>query len=110
MTCPEPLWFVRSPASVQDFTINWANDLDIGDTITGSTWAAVEDPGLTIVSSSLSDTTTTVTLSGGDAGEGVIEGFYPYSASNSYYHMVNTITTAAGSTDERTLTLLTKDL
>lgn len=111
MTYPtyEPLRFVRGPASTLDFTIDWSGDLDTGDTIAASSWAPVEDPGLTVVSSSFTDTTTTVTLSGGVAGSGLVTDFYPFSAECTYYHMVNTITTGAGCIDERSMVLVTKD-
>lgn len=106
----EPLRFVRSPDSVLDYTIDWSDWLGVGDVITESTWTAAEESGLTVVTSSISDTTTTVWLSGGVGGTGLVDGFYPFTAKASYYHMINTVTTAGGRTDERTLVLLTKEL
>lgn len=108
MTC-EPLRFVRSPDSVLDFTVDWSGSLAAGDTITESTWTPVEDDGLTVVQDSLDDTSTTVWLSGGVAGAGLIGGFYPFGADCTYYHMINSIVTAAGRTDERTVVFLTRE-
>lgn len=112
MTYPiyEPLRFVRSPESTEAFIIDWSGSLSTGDTISASSWASVENPGLTVVSSSFTDTTTTVKLSGGVAGTGLVKDVYTFGAECTYYHMVNTITTADGFTYERTMVLPTKEL
>lgn len=91
-----PLRFVRSPESVLDFTINWAPWLPAEDTIDTSNWTVGTPSGVTITSTSQSANTTTVWISGGTAGV--------------TYHVVNTITTTGGRTDERTLSLYTKTL
>lgn len=111
MTSCEPLRFERSPESVFDYTIDWSDWITPGDTITGSSWAAVEDDGLTVVQDDFSDTSATVRLSGGVAGTQIVANEpYSFNAVASYYHVVNTIVTAAGCTEERTLVLLTKEL
>jgi hypothetical protein len=84
--------FVKDPAAVLDYGIDWADWLD-GDTIASSAWTV--DAGLTEDSDSRTATTTTVWLSGGTAG---VE-----------YKAVNQIVTAAGRTDERTLTIMVRE-
>ena len=82
--------FVKDPQAILDYSLDWGPWLD-GDTIATSNWV-VESP-LVIESASevFTATTTTLFISGGDAGQS--------------YSITNTITTAAGRTDERTLDL-----
>jgi hypothetical protein len=59
--------FIRKdPESVLDYTIDWSDFLNAGDTISSNTYTV--DTGLTASSSTNTTTTTTVTLSGGTAG------------------------------------------
>lgn len=85
--------FDKDPAAVLDYGIDWDDEDDpwlaSGETITASAWTVAT--GITKDSDSFSDTVTTVWLSGGTAGE--------------EYDIKNTITTSAGRTDERTLTV-----
>lgn len=80
--------FVKDPEAILDYGFDW-NLWLAGDTIDTSAW--VVDSGLTIVpGSDVHDTTTTtVFLSGG--------------VERQKYKLTNTITTAAGRTDERTI-------
>lgn len=82
--------FVKDPQAILDYSIDWGPWLD-GDTLNTSNWV-VESP-LSIVSGSeaFDDTTTRLFISGGTVGQN--------------YIAVNTITTAGGRTDERTLEL-----
>jgi hypothetical protein len=72
--------------AVLDYGFNWAPWLD-SDTIATSEWDVPE--GITEDSDDNTTTLTTVWLSGGTAGE--------------TYTLTNTITTAGGRTDERTV-------
>jgi hypothetical protein len=96
---PYPLRVVRTPESIQPFTINWVLDLAAGDAIATSTWTC--DPQLTITQTSLSANTTTVWVSGG---------VVPTGLQWINYHAVNTITTTLGVTDQRTLVIFCKQL
>lgn len=80
--------FVKDPQAVLDYGFDWSLWL-AGDTIDTSTWSV--DSGITIVpASEVHDTTTTtVFLQDGVQGQ--------------KYKLTNTITTAAGRTDERTI-------
>ena len=81
--------FIKDPQAVLDYQNDWSSWLDDSDTIATSAWAA--SVGITIDSESNTDTTATVWLSGGIAGE--------------FYRVTNTITTAGDRTDERTITI-----
>jgi len=80
--------FLKDPDSQLDYTISWLSWLN-GDTIATSSWAA--ESGITIEDESNTTTTATVWLSGGTLGE--------------VYLATNTIVTAGGRTDERSITL-----
>ena len=80
--------FLKDPQAVLDYQINWATWLS-ADTIATSTWTV--PTGLTKASSTNTTTTATVWLSGGTA--------------DTSYNIVNTIVTAGGRTEERTLTI-----
>jgi hypothetical protein len=111
MSCdPEPLRFVRSPQSNSDFTVDWSGALGGVDPIVSSTWTPLEEDGLTVTDSALTDSTTTVWVSGGTAGSEIVGGIYTFGQLATYYHLRNAITTAAGRTDERTITFVTKEL
>ena len=84
-----PQHFLKDPAAVLDYQIDWSDWLDT-DTIQTSTWAAAT--GLTVDSDALTATTTTVWLAGGTAGQS--------------YEITNHIVTVAGREDERTLLIM----
>jgi len=85
--------FTKDPASVLDYQINWSTWL-VADTIATSAWV-VAGSGLTIDSDTNDTTTATVWLSAGTAGK--------------EYAVTNTITTAAGRTVSRSLTINCQD-
>lgn len=62
-------YVIKDPASVLDYGENWAAWLD-GDVIVAATWDIGE--GLTKITETHDDTTATVWLSGGPAGETVM--------------------------------------
>jgi hypothetical protein len=83
--------FTKDPQAELPYSLNWASWLD-GDTISTSEWAASgSDDALIVESDSNSTTVSTVVLSGGTV--------------NRNYTVTNTITTAAGYTDERSITI-----
>lgn len=87
--------FTKDPDAILDYTIDWADWLAVaGDTITEVT--AVSGGGVTVDSTSFTATTTTVWLSGGAAGQ----------SSDVVVH----ITTAGGREDDRTITIVGKEL
>jgi hypothetical protein len=96
---PYPLRVVRTPESIQPFTINWVDILQTGDAIATSTWTC--DPALTITQTSQSASATTVWVSGGAVPTGL---------QWINLHAVNTITTNFGVTDQRTLVIFCKQL
>ena len=82
--------FVKDPNAILDYSLDWAPWLD-GDTLTSSTW--VVDSPLSVVSGSevFDNTTTSLFISGGVQGTS--------------YTITNSITTAGGRTDDRSLEL-----
>jgi len=79
---------IKDPSAKLDYQFDWASWLG-ADTIVTSTWAA--PAGISVESSTKTATTATVWLSGGVDGKD--------------YAAVNTIVTAAGRTDQRTITI-----
>lgn len=77
--------FTKDPAAHLDYQFDWAPWLDGTDTITAH--AATAEEGLDVESSSATDDTVTVWLSGGTTG--------------SSYRVTCQITTADGRVDER---------
>ncbi len=57
----------KDPNDVADYVVNWADALDEGDALSSVTW--VMPDGITKDSQSKTDTTATIWLSGGTAGE-----------------------------------------
>ena len=95
MTHPYPArtFAPKDPSAVLDYRIDWSAWLAGGDSIMTSSWAV--PPGITKDSESHTATTTTIMLSGGTVGQN--------------YDITNTITTAAGLTDCRTLRIPVAD-
>lgn len=83
----------KDPSAILDYGFEWADWLD-GDTISTSSWA-VSPAGLTASPNTKTPATTTVWLSGGTAG--------------STYQLTNTIVTAAGRSDQRTMLIAVQD-
>ena len=80
--------FTKDPNATLDYQINWSLWLGT-DTIVTSTW--VVPTGITRVSDSNGTTTTTIWLSGGTVSHD--------------YELTNRIVTAAGRTEDRTITI-----
>lgn len=87
--------FTKDPAAVLDYKFDWSSWLASGETI--STRTVTPATGITVDSSSITDTNTSVTvwLSGGTAG--------------TEYTVACKIVTSAARTDERTLTIQVED-
>ena len=79
---------IKDPDATLDYSFDWSEWLD-GDTISTSSWVACA--GIVIESDSADTTKATAWVSGGDAGGS--------------YTLTNTIITAAGRTDERSITI-----
>lgn len=81
--------YPKDPAAVVDFELDWSSWLAEGDSITQSDWDIAD--GLTEIEErrNHTDSTATVWLQGGVAGE--------------EYAVTNTITTAQGRVDQRTV-------
>lgn len=84
--------YTKDPDAILDYENDWEDWLD-GDTISSSSWAA--DTGLTVDSDSHTTTTATAWLSGGTIGVA--------------YDITNTIITASGRTDERTIRITVRE-
>jgi hypothetical protein len=80
--------FEKDPDAVLDYTVDWSTWLG-ADTISTSTWTV--PTGITEDSETEDTTTTTIWLSGGTVG--------------AQYELVNEIVTAAGRTENRTITI-----
>ena len=81
--------FLKDPDAVLDYSIDWSDWLG-DDTIASSSWAA--STGITVDSDTNTTTAAIVWLSGGTAGEN--------------YTATNSIVTAAGREDDRTITIV----
>ena len=83
--------YVKDPDAVLDWKWDWSDWLATSETITS--WTVTPDTGVTVDSSAITDTSTSVTawLSGGTAGN--------------KYRVACLITTSAGRTDERSITI-----
>ena len=77
---------IKTPSEVLDYGFDWSRELET-DTISSSVWNV--DSGLNVVSQGHDATTTSVFIGGGTAG--------------ATYAVTNTITTAGGRTESRTL-------
>jgi hypothetical protein len=84
---------VKDPDATLDFSLDWADWLEPGDTITASTWTSAPANGglgaLTIGLTPFTTDLTTVWLSGGEACEA--------------YVVTNHVTTSGGREDDRSL-------
>ena len=82
--------YLKDPAAVLDYGFDWSTDGWLGaDTIATSTWTV--PAGLTSEATSNTTTTATIWLSGGTVGQ--------------VYEVANKNVTAAGRTDERSMTI-----
>lgn len=79
--------YVKDPSATLDYAFDWSSWLASGDSIASATVTA--DTGLTVASTSVSSSSVTAWLSGGEAG--------------SLYRVVCQVTTEGGRTDERTM-------
>jgi hypothetical protein len=85
---------VKDPQAVRDYEIDWSTWL-AGDTIATSTWTVPAPLTAPHGIDTHTDTTTTVWVGGGTDGTVV--------------RITNTITTAGGRTDERSIALLVRN-
>lgn len=87
--------FAKDPSAVLDYSLDYNDTADSylegGETISASTWSVAPTGELVIDSDSNMTTTTTVTVSGGTAGN--------------VYRLTNAVTTSAGRTEERSIIL-----
>lgn len=79
----------KDPDAVLDWVWDWNEWLDEGETITTSTF--IPSVGITVDSETNTTKTATVWLSGGTAGQ--------------VYQVTNRITSSAGRTDDRSITI-----
>lgn len=86
--------FNKDEQDSDDFSIDWSAELDTGETLSESEWT-VED-GVDILSSDLTDTVTTVLVSGGTAGTS--------------YHFYNKVTTSNGRILRRYITIAVRPI
>jgi hypothetical protein len=84
----------KDPNDVLDYEVNWSQWLPTGDTIATSEWFVPD--GITQDSESNTNTTTTIWLSGGTAGQS--------------YALTNRITTTQGRQRDRTITIRVREL
>ncbi len=84
--------FTKDPQATLDYQVDWSDWLG-ADTIATSTWTV--PTGLTKTDESKTDTSATVWLSGGTAGQ--------------IYTVMNHIVTVGGRTDERSFRVFVQD-
>lgn len=85
--------FIKDPDAVLDYMFDWSSWLSSGESITSSTM--IVSSGINLDSSTNTSTKATAWISGGTSGQ-------PYS-------VTNRITTSAGRTDDRTITIRVTD-
>jgi len=61
-------WPPKDPNDILDYDIDWSRRLDAGETITNAGFVQVNDAGLTILTTSFTDSVAKVWLSGGTGG------------------------------------------
>jgi hypothetical protein len=90
-----PIIIPKDPSAVLDYKYNWTDWLESGETI--STHTIITPSGITLNSSSITDTGKSVTiwLSGGTA--------------HRKYNVVCRITTSASRTDDRTMVIAVQE-
>lgn len=88
--------YIKDPSAVLDYRVDWSQWLPANDRIVASSFAVVDSDDLVIDDSSFDDTSATVWLSGGVAGQ--------------RYVVTNHITTEDGREDDRSLTITAKEL
>lgn len=86
--------FTKDPNAVLDYTIDWSAWLPDGDVLTDATATATS--GIEVDSVSRTTNLTTVWVSGGSSG--------------SSYDVTVRVTTNGGRTDDRTITIVCKEL
>ena len=89
--------FLKDPAAVIDYAVDWQSAYLAGQTITQSSWAVVpDDPGgLVVAVAVLADGRNVATLTGGQRG--------------CVYRLVNRVTFSDGRSDERSLDVRVED-
>ena len=92
MSLSTSFYAVKDPSAVLDYQFDWSAWLG-SDTISTSTWTV--PTGITLVTETETTTTATAWLSGG--------------TTDVNYECVNTIVTAGGRTDQRTLVIRCRD-
>ena len=85
--------WTKDPDAKLDWHFDWINWLEQGETITTSSFDVTA--GIAVESSTNTTTNTTVWLSGGRPGQN--------------YRVTNRVTTTAGRTDERSITIRVRD-
>jgi hypothetical protein len=88
-----PSTFRHDPEAVLDYSTSWSSWLDDGETI--SSYTVTVPAGLTLASDSEDAGVVTAWISGGTAGEN--------------YRVEYKITTSAGRTDERSITISVRE-
>lgn len=89
--------YVKDPAAVVDYTVDWGAGYLAGETVTASDFSIdpVEAGGLAVEAASSDGQTASATLSGGITGH--------------LYRVTNQISTSGGRTDERSLAIRIAD-
>lgn len=85
-----PNYFVKDPAALLDYVVNWGDNWLGSDTLATSTWTLPAGT-LVKVTDTFDNDKTTIWLASGTVGIS--------------YDLVNRITTAGGRQDERTITI-----
>lgn len=80
----DPVTFIKNPSADKDYSVNWSDILEAGETIAGSSW---DGGGLTSSHPTWTEATTTTFLAGGTAA--------------TVYVVTNIITTSLGRTYAR---------
>jgi hypothetical protein len=91
-------WPAKDPNEAADYDLDWTGRLDVGDTISSSTWICVGSPA----------SITLVSVSGFSAALNLTKLVLSGGTPNQIYEFRNTIVTAQGATLSRSASLLIK--
>lgn len=82
---------IKDPDATLDYGVDWSDYLDAGETLSMSSWSAAPAGDLTLSGEASGASSASVLVAGGMKGR--------------IYRLVNRVTTSAGRTDERSITI-----
>jgi len=82
---------IKDPDATLDYGVDWSDYLEAGETLTMSSWSATPAGELALTGEANGASSASVVVAGGTRGR--------------VYRLTNRVTTSAGRTDERSITI-----